>query len=509
MRLKVIIISVFFLLWAVDATAQRLIYERVFDWNWDPIEPFYQFNDDEINTLQRYSDNEAFFLGTTNNRNIRWTSPFNQNPNRTKSLVCYRFNLINGDTLQKLFLPDTSTPDRGNIVYNPISGKLISVFRSSYPSITGSHFQVNIYDNQLRWRGGNRIVPSDSVLMPGFFSKVIPALDKGVYYIGARGYQYLGNNVQHWHVTKIDSLGRYQWGVSYPSTFVFGEVNHVEYTSNGNLLLSGWEGGQPVAKEIDDSTGNLVRTINFGRVITRGFAKVQVYQAPNNQFYINGQENFASGQPFRTYLGKFDSTGQKIWGSLSGDSRLFLKVFEDGSTWSIGTLSGRNGLYYKKNLADSTLAFALLISNDTNQTDAGYKIFNDAIFIGDGSAIFGGKIKQDRTGTYFGEAMYLCKIDNIGRPFVTGGGPQLVLSNQEKEPESEPNLQIYPNPFTNTLRLSHKGTAQLLDVHGRVILSQPVEAGEELQVSNLPKGMYLLRLQSVGGKMYVRKVVRE
>jgi hypothetical protein len=105
--------------------------------------------------------------------------------------------------------------------------------------------------------------------------------------------------------------------------------------------------------------------------------------------------------------------------------------------------------------------------------------------------------------------MYLCKIDNIGRPFVTGGGPQLVLSNQEKEPEAEPNLQVYPNPFTNTLRLSHKGTAQLLDVHGRVIFSQPVEAGEELKVGNLPKGMYLLRLQSVGGKLYVRKVINE
>jgi hypothetical protein len=102
-----------------------------------------------------------------------------------------------------------------------------------------------------------------------------------------------------------------------------------------------------------------------------------------------------------------------------------------------------------------------------------------------------------------------CKIDSIGTPYnpiYPPVGP--VLSNNKKV-NQEPNLQVYPNPFTNTLRLSHKGKAQLLDVHGRVILSQPVEAGEELKVGNLPKGMYLLRLQSVGGKMYVRKVVRE
>ena len=101
------------------------------------------------------------------------------------------------------------------------------------------------------------------------------------------------------------------------------------------------------------------------------------------------------------------------------------------------------------------------------------------------------------------------KVANFGIPYnpiYPPVGPVLTSNQRQNQ---EPNLQVYPNPFTNTLRLSHKGNAQLLDVHGRVVISQAVEAGEELKVGNLPKGMYLLRLQSVGGKLYVRKVVRE
>jgi hypothetical protein len=115
------------------------------------------------------------------------------------------------------------------------------------------------------------------------------------------------------------------------------------------------------------------------------------------------------------------------------------------------------------------------------------------VFQSDGKLLLGG---------YFGSfiGVFNRGITRIFNPDIVSN----VLTDN-----SNIDLQIYPNPFTNTLRLSHKGTAQLLDIHGRVILSQPVEAGEELKVGSLTKGMYLLRLQSVGGKLYVRKVVRE
>jgi hypothetical protein len=489
---------------SISVFSQRLVWEKTIDYRANTTPQFGSSNDDYIRNIHQIESGDFIYVARTDTFGLvyRPLGGLTLAPN----VLLRKVNQLGEFTSNNISIYDTIASDIASW-YNPNSSYLSVLYikGGGTGDMSLRRFNRNLifageYNFSLR-DFPERIYPS--------YNFVLPATDGGFFIVGIKQITINNQRQQLWGVAKLSATAEYEWGQTYSSNFVNNEVNHVEYTANGNLLLSGWEGGQPVAKEIDDSTGNLVRTINFGRVITRGFAKVQVYQAPNNQFYINGQENFASGQPFRTYLGKYDSTGQKIWGSLSNDSRLFLKVFTDGSTWSIGTLTGRNGLYYKKNLADSTLAFALLISNDTTQTNTGYKIFNDAIFLGDGSAIFGGKITEDRTGTYFGEAMYLCKIDNIGRPFVTGGGPQLVLSNQEKEPEIEPNLQVYPNPFTNTLRLSHKGTAQLLDVHGRVIISQPVEAGEELKVGNLPKGIYLLRLQSVGGKLYVRKVVRE
>ena len=490
---------------SISVFSQRLVWEKTIDYRANTTSQFRGSNDDYINRIHQIESGDFIYVARADTFGLIYLAPdgLTLTPNLVIRKVYQNGNLAT----QNLFVSDTFSGEPHSW-YNPSNQFLFCLyFRRGV--ILGQYI-LKRFNRNLGFAGEYSFRPRDfpDRIYPSPVT-IIPCIDGGFFMAGIKQVTINNQRQQLWCVAKLSANAEYEWGQTYSSNFVNNEVNHVEYTANGNLLLSGWEGGQPVAKEIDDSTGNLVRTINFGRVITRGFAKVQVYQAPNNQFYINGQENFASGQPFRTYFGKFDSTGQKIWGSLSNDSRLFLKVFTDGSTWSIGTLTGRNGLYYKKNLADSTLAFALLISNDTTQTNTGYKIFNDAIFLGDGSAIFGGKITEDRTGTYFGEAMYLCKIDNIGRPFVTGGGPQLVLSNQEKEPETEPNLQVYPNPFTNTLRLSHKGTAQLLDVHGRVIFSQPVEAGEELRVANLPKGIYLLRLQSVGGKLYVRKVVRE
>ena len=172
------------------------------------------------------------------------------------------------------------------------------------------------------------------------------------------------------------------------------------------------------------------------------------------------------------------------------------------STFWLGTKVDSNSIYQRMG-PDSTVLHSIILSTDvgSNYTGVSYSgHFNDQ------SAIFGGTTQRSTTQ---GTALYFCKIDSIGTPYNPVYPPVGPVLSSNQKVNQEPNLQVYPNPFTNTLRLSHKGTAQLLDVHGRVIISQPVEAGEELKVGSLPKGMYLLRLQSVGGKLYVRKVVRE
>jgi hypothetical protein len=182
------------------------------------------------------------------------------------------------------------------------------------------------------------------------------------------------------------------------------------------------------------------------------------------------------------------------------------RPMRDSSVWMVNEINNNN-LHHIKLSPDSTVLvdIPLVFSADSNNTSVYIK---SIIHFNDGSAIIGGDGTRQENQS-FNKDLYFCKIGGYGTPYNPIYPPVGPVLTSNKKQNLEPNLQVYPNPFTNTLRLSHKGTAQLLDVHGRVILSQPVEAGEELKVGNLPKGMYLLRLQSVGGKLYVRKVIKE
>lgn len=78
-------------------------------------------------------------------------------------------------------------------------------------------------------------------------------------------------------------------------------------------------------------------------------------------------------------------------------------------------------------------------------------------------------------------------------------------------------LQVYPNPTAGMLNVtytSEKGTTQmsLLDLSGRVIMSQSFKsvAGEntqQLDLSRIAKGAYMLNVQTHSGNHQVKIVV--
>lgn len=75
-------------------------------------------------------------------------------------------------------------------------------------------------------------------------------------------------------------------------------------------------------------------------------------------------------------------------------------------------------------------------------------------------------------------------------------------------------LKLYPNPASTTMRIDLPGViltnATLHDMQGRLVLDAAINHSEPtLDVSSLPKGMYLLRARDSGGKIYVSKLVVE
>ena len=90
--------------------------------------------------------------------------------------------------------------------------------------------------------------------------------------------------------------------------------------------------------------------------------------------------------------------------------------------------------------------------------------------------------------------------------FTTEGYEDLVTDVRDRRPE---NVSVYPNPASSEIHIDLKkeGSAQVVvyDLQGRLVLSQTVMAQGDLNVSQLPEGMYVLRVERSGGVPAVAK----
>ena len=72
---------------------------------------------------------------------------------------------------------------------------------------------------------------------------------------------------------------------------------------------------------------------------------------------------------------------------------------------------------------------------------------------------------------------------------------------------------MHPNPTNNNLFVNGKDmqSLELFNTLGQRVLTQTVENGAsaEISLSNLPAGIYVLRVVMNGGAVSVKKVVKE
>lgn len=76
-----------------------------------------------------------------------------------------------------------------------------------------------------------------------------------------------------------------------------------------------------------------------------------------------------------------------------------------------------------------------------------------------------------------------------------------------------PDYQLFPNPFSSVFRFEADSEIEsylLLDANGREVFQSSTSGTDfEHQVSNLPKGLYQLRVQLVNGKTINSKVIHQ
>ena len=131
------------------------------------------------------------------------------------------------------------------------------------------------------------------------------------------------------------------------------------------------------------------------------------------------------------------------------------------------------------------------------------------------------------TGTAFGYGAMLCYIPSLDVYMCSAGNYMKIgqeflqrdiynfLSNNKVTIISETNLDnslsIYPNPATKVLNINSTLTnyeVSIFDISGQLVLQN--KNSPSLDVSNLPKGMYILKLQDMNSMTSLtKKFVRE
>jgi len=340
--------------------------------------------------------------------------------------------------------------------------------------------------------------------LPYTIIKLVPSQDGGFYLLATMDRRIGTQSSEQWQVSRWDSLGNRRWVKEYLYTYAFGQPQQAEFLPNGNLFVSGWAGREIMALEIDTATGRaLNRKVLYTHPDQTGWLFTDVSRSPGG--YLIAAEDQRSNTNRTQLHCKVNDSLRVVWGDFSTKSKRFITPLADSSFW-ISSISEGSVHYYKycHFTKDSVLLHEITLPNNLPQNS--FPAINAVGHFNDLSAVFGGQITNRAT---LNSALYLCKIDSIGTPYNPVYPPVGPVPVATKNRIVEPDLQVFPNPFTHTLRISHKGTMQLLDIHGCKVMAQAVEAGQEINTGSLPRGMYLLRFTSTAGKGYVRKVVKE
>ncbi len=128
--------------------------------------------------------------------------------------------------------------------------------------------------------------------------------------------------------------------------------------------------------------------------------------------------------------------------------------------------------------------------------------FNDTNSI-DTITLGGGPKFYHRASYYYLDDVYLGSCDSV---------PDLATAIEEQDQKAK--LKLYPNPsqgvFQIDLPSSNKEVYifQLYDLNGRLVYSETITKSKQFDLSELPNGMYLVRIQDEMGKVSSEKVIK-
>ncbi|WP_417588772.1 T9SS type A sorting domain-containing protein [Owenweeksia hongkongensis] len=193
-----------------------------------------------------------------------------------------------------------------------------------------------------------------------------------------------------------------------------------------------------------------------------------------------------------------------------------------GGNFSMSMFLGQDTLYkvgsqrsffltkYECDVPEASMSVSgINASNTINLTYTGDPADSVKWYLGDGTQVWGDSIQHSyaRKGKYRVCAMayFECTEVTVCDSLVAG---EISLTE-----ESLAEIAIYPNPtndFLNLENLPKEGHVTIYNLSGNILLQQTFnEESSSLDLSDIPKGVYLLELQNKNGERVFRKVMKE
>ncbi|WP_405205330.1 chondroitinase-B domain-containing protein [Aquimarina sp. LLG6339-5] len=164
-------------------------------------------------------------------------------------------------------------------------------------------------------------------------------------------------------------------------------------------------------------------------------------------------------------------------------------------------------------------AYQFIVEGSSNSPTSGFSILTNASNNTSGGSVINRSFSEQSVRyvklTITGASGYSGNWSSIKEFEVICSGSSQSLSNRSESLENN-DILIYPNPFTTnlTIQLPKNNTeitkAQIIDVFGREVVGKPIPNSTSNNISfvtNLPKGIYFLRLLNSANKVIKTKKV--
>lgn len=319
------------------------------------------------------------------------------------------------------------------------------------------------------------------------------------------------------YLVKFDTLANVIWEHEYGYPGNVSEfIKGIYRAADGGFFIYGYKTNYQAYSDCYllkvDSMGNQLWQRYWGDVYNDQI--LGFYELPNGNLIVSGtiSDDFFGGEVTQSYLAMLTPDGsQRVW-----EKRLFWFIdYTDLST----IFRNRDGSYdiwgeESSNIRDITRPFLMRFSANFDSLDTKYYSYwngpgaqnyiRDIVKMPDQGYVacgFGWDNTHDEDG-------WLLRIDSNGCANVNC----TPLAIQENTNEAFNEVAIYPNPATDKIYIKTIATEvikniRLFDIRGTAIKTQIT--GNEIDVSMLANGLYIIEITNAQGNIQRFKVLKE